>query len=91
MDSKIIFWGSRNELGVVFLSGVVSGSGSAFSVEIFGACETMPLPSLESRCCAEGLKKGELGGVGVGGEAFAGGFGHGGLAGGVEFGFFQVF
>lgn len=36
-------------------------------------------------------KQRQLGGVGVWGEAFAGGFGHGGLAGGVEFGFFEVF
>ncbi len=51
----------------------------------------MPLPDCESRCCAEVLKKRQLGRVGVGDEAFAGGFGYGGLAGGVEFGFFEVF
>ena len=32
-----------------------------------------------------------MGGVGVGDQSFAGGFGYGGLAGGVEFGFFEVF
>ena len=36
-------------------------------------------------------KQCQLGCVRVGDEAFAGGFGHGGLAGGVEFGFFEVF
>ena len=51
----------------------------------------MPLPGWESRCQAEGLKKRELGCVGVWGEALAHRFGHGGVAGGVEFGFLEVF
>ena len=49
MDSKIIFVGSRGEPSVGFLSGVVSGSGSAFSVEIFGSGETLTLQAVARR------------------------------------------
>ena len=86
--AKIIFWGSRGELVAGFLSGVVFGSGSAFFVHhIWGMRDDAP-PEFGIALLRGGLKKRELGGVGVGDEAFAGGFGHGGLAGGVEFGFF---
>ena len=46
MDSKIIFVVSRGEPGVGFLRRVVSGSSSAFSVEIFGSGETLTLQAV---------------------------------------------
>ena len=59
----------------------------------FGSCETMTLPDLRLALSRGGdfSKQCQLRGVGVGDQAFAGGFGYGGLTGGVEFGFFEVF
>jgi hypothetical protein len=58
-----------------------------------GGCETMPLPFARLALSRGGdfSKQCQLGRVGVGDEAFAGGFGYGRLSGGVEFGFLEVF
>jgi len=80
-------------LSIFKMHAFLGGCGDAASRLKFGSCETMTLPDLRLALSRGGdfSKQCQLSRVGVGDEAFAGGFGYGGLAGGVEFGFFEVF